>query len=87
MFAEMRALAEKDPSIAPEEILKMATVNAARALGLAGKIGELSSGALADLIAIPFSGASAKVHAAVLQHSGKVTASMIGGRWVIPPAG
>jgi cytosine/adenosine deaminase-related metal-dependent hydrolase len=85
LFAEMRALAEKDERITPEVILKMATVNAARALGLAGKIGELSPGALADLIAIPFSGATAKVHAAVLQHSGNVTASMIAGRWAIPP--
>jgi cytosine/adenosine deaminase-related metal-dependent hydrolase len=85
LFAEMRALAEKDQSITPEEILKMATVNAARALGLAGKIGELSAGALADLIAIPFSGPPAKVHEAVLQHTGNITASMIAGRWAIPP--
>ncbi len=56
LFAEMRALADKDKTISPDEILQMATVNGARALGLAGKTGELSPGAFADLIAIPFSG-------------------------------
>ena len=45
-----------DKTISPVEILQMATVNGARALGLAGKVGELSPGAFADLIAIPFAG-------------------------------
>ena len=85
MFAEMRALADHDSEISPAEILRLATVNGARALGLARKIGELSPGALADLIAIPFHGKLAKVHDAVLQHTGNVTSSMIDGRWAIPP--
>ena len=33
MFAEMRALADQDKDISPEEIIRMATVNGARALG------------------------------------------------------
>ena len=85
MFAEMRALAEKDKTISAEEILGMATVNGARALGLTKKIGELTPGAFADLIAIPFNSRATKVHEAVLQHSGNVAASMIDGRWTIPP--
>ena len=35
-------------TISPAEILHMATVNGARALGLAGQIGELSESSLAD---------------------------------------
>ena len=85
LFAEMRALADKDKTVSPVEILQMATINSARALGLAGKAGELSPGALADAIAIPFRGRLAHVHEAVLQHSGNVAASMIAGRWAIPP--
>ncbi len=85
MFAEMRALAEKDHAISAQEILQLATVNGARALGLAGKIGEFAPGAWADLIAIPFSGKLATVHEALLQHTGNVAASMIDGRWTIPP--
>jgi cytosine/adenosine deaminase-related metal-dependent hydrolase len=85
MFAEMRALADNDKSISPQEILQMATVHGARALGLIGKIGGLSKGAFADLITIPFSGKKIRAHEAVLEHSGTVTASMIEGRWAIPP--
>jgi aminodeoxyfutalosine deaminase len=85
MFAEMRALAEADKSISPEEILQMATVNGARALGLAGKAGELSKASFADLIALPFAGKISRAHEAVLEHSGNVTASLIDGRWAIPP--
>src|SRR5262249_27058176 len=33
LFAEMQAMAAKAPDLAPKEILKMATVNGARALG------------------------------------------------------
>jgi cytosine/adenosine deaminase-related metal-dependent hydrolase len=85
LFAEMRLLAERDPTVSPVEILHMATVNGARALGLAGKIGELSKNAGADLIAVPFTGKTAHVHEALLQHSGSVSASMIDGQWAIPP--
>ena len=85
MFAEMRALADADKSVSPEIILQMATVNGARALGLAGEIGELSVNAGADLIAIPFTGKASRAGEAVLQHSGNVTASLIEGRWAIPP--
>jgi cytosine/adenosine deaminase-related metal-dependent hydrolase len=85
IFAEMRALADDDKAVTPVEILEMATVNGARALGLAGKAGILSPGAGADLIAIPFPGKSRNFYDAVIQHAGSVSASMIEGRWVIPP--
>ena len=85
MFEEMRALAASDKAISPAEILRMATVNGARALGLGGQAGELSKNASADLIAIPFAGKIADAHEAVLAHSDNVNASMIDGRWAIPP--
>ena len=56
MFAEMKAFLAANPKIAPEEIVEMATVNGARALAMAGQVGELSKGAFADLITIPFTG-------------------------------
>jgi cytosine/adenosine deaminase-related metal-dependent hydrolase len=85
IFAEMRALADADQKLSPETILEMATVNGARALGLAGKIGTLSPGAMADLIAIPVSDKPDKLYETVLAHTGNITASMIEGRWAIPP--
>ena len=85
MFAEMRALAAADKNISPETILQMATVNGARALGLAGKIGGLAKNSFADLIAIPYAGKFSCANEAVLAHAGNVAASMIEGRWAIPP--
>lgn len=85
LFAEMRALADQDKAVTPREIVEMGTVNGARALGLAGKIGELSRNAFADLIALPFSGKPAQAQAAVIAHSGPVAASMINGRWAVAP--
>ena len=86
MFDEMRELAANDPKLPPAEILRMATVNGARALGRAGQIGELSENALADLIAIPANVKASNACEAVLAHAGPVSASMIDGDWAIPPA-
>ncbi|MGH8024970.1 MAG: amidohydrolase family protein, partial [Limisphaerales bacterium] len=72
LFSEMQALARQHPGLAPDTILKMATVNGARALGLAGKIGELCSYARADLIAIPFAGDISGASEAVLNFHGRV---------------
>ncbi len=85
LFEEMRALADGDAGLSPSEILQMATVNGARALGLAGQIGELSENALADLIAIPARAGTADAGAAVLAHSGPVSAVMIDGQWAMVP--
>ena len=85
MFDEMRQLAATDQTVSPVDILRMATMNGARALGLAGEAGELSKNACADLIAIPFDGKLGDVHEAVIAHNGNVSASMIDGRWAMPP--
>ena len=85
MFAELRTLANHDKNILPVEILEMATVNGARALGLSGKVGELSAGALADLIAIPYPGRNRNPYETLLGHTGIVHASLMEGRWAIPP--
>ena len=70
MFEEMRASrAGQRQKISAGEILQMATVNGARALGLAGQVGELSENAFADLIAIPFDGKIADIYEAVLASS------------------
>jgi cytosine/adenosine deaminase-related metal-dependent hydrolase len=85
MFEEMRALAEREPSLSPKDILRMATVNGARALHLEGRVGELSPGAEADLIAVPYSGKRSDVQEGLVHHRGGVSASLIAGEWVVPP--
>ena len=85
LFAEMRALADSEKIILPRQVLQMATINGARALGMAGQAGELSENAFADLIAIPFAGKSEDIYEAVLHHASTVSASMIDGQWAIAP--
>ncbi len=85
LFEEMRALADADRTVSPVEVLRMATVNGARALGRRGQVGELRPDAFADLIAIPASGKHEEIYETVLAHDGPVLASLIDGRWVIPP--
>jgi cytosine/adenosine deaminase-related metal-dependent hydrolase len=85
VFDEMREFAARNPSVEPATILKMATINSARALGFGGEFGELRAGALADLITVPHSGSAADACEQLIQHRGDVTASMIDGQWIIPP--
>jgi cytosine/adenosine deaminase-related metal-dependent hydrolase len=85
LFEEMQALAEHEPGLAPARILRLGTVCGARALGLERQIGELTPGAYADMIEVPFSEKVSKVEESVLQHNGRVAASMIGGRWAVAP--
>jgi cytosine/adenosine deaminase-related metal-dependent hydrolase len=85
LFEEMGRFAAADTSLAPAEILRLATVNGAKALGLAGQIGELAENAFADLIAIPFAGKKADIYDAVVHHASTVSASMIDGHWAIAP--
>lgn len=82
LFEEMRTLASRQPGISPRAILRMATLNGARALGMAGCVGELAPRAFADLITLPQAGKPGDVWEQVLHHSGPVAASMIGGKWV-----
>lgn len=87
LFEEMRTFATKHENVSPEMILKMATLNASKAIGRQGKLGELKRGTYADVIAIPYAGDIREVVSTVIQHKGEVTASLIGGEWAIAPAG
>ncbi len=82
MFEEMQSLASRETSLPPKRILQMATVNGARALGMRGRIGELSPASFADVIAIPYSGQFSGIHDAVITHKADVSNSMIDGEWV-----
>jgi cytosine/adenosine deaminase-related metal-dependent hydrolase len=85
MFTEMHEIASAHPTLTPETILRMATVNGALALGMKNRVGELSAKSLADMIAIPHAGKIGDSASAAVHHRGDVFASMIGGNWVIAP--
>ena len=82
LFEDMARFASRDATVSPEAILRLATANGARALGLAGVVGELSPGALADIIALPHFSGLHDVFEDVIHHAGPVRASMIGGEWI-----
>jgi cytosine/adenosine deaminase-related metal-dependent hydrolase len=83
MFAEMQTLAHIFPRVAAEEILTMATLNAARALNHGEKLGRIAPGAWADLIAVPLEVEPADPYEAVVFAEQPVNFSMIGGRVVV----
>ena len=84
---ELQSCAAAHPDLSAEEIVRMAILNGAHALGMQGKIGELKENALADLIAIPFAGNLPDTFDAIVHHTGEVAASMIDGEWAIGPRG
>jgi cytosine/adenosine deaminase-related metal-dependent hydrolase len=56
LFAEMRQFSKTFSGVSPAEILRMVTVNPARALRQENELGKICRGSKADFIAVPFSG-------------------------------
>lgn len=68
LFSEMQLFSKTAWNLAPEEILKMVTLHPAEALGMKRRLGELSDGAFADMIGIPFTGKREAVFEAILDN-------------------
>jgi cytosine/adenosine deaminase-related metal-dependent hydrolase len=83
MFAEMQELAQSFPRWSAEEILMLATVNAARALNQPDKLGKITPGASADLIAVPLSGPIVDPYEAVVFAEKPICFSMVAGKVVV----
>jgi cytosine/adenosine deaminase-related metal-dependent hydrolase len=56
LFDEIRSFQKKFPSVSPEQILQMVTLNPARALQQESALGQIIRGAHADLLSVPISG-------------------------------
>ncbi|MCE9609652.1 MAG: amidohydrolase family protein [Chthoniobacter sp.] len=80
LFEELRSLAKTDPWLTPEQLLRTVTVHPARALRRRGQLGQITPGALADLIALPASGDLATVYEEVIQHDQPIAWTMIDGQ-------
>ncbi|MBL9139199.1 MAG: amidohydrolase family protein [Verrucomicrobiales bacterium] len=73
------------PDTKPSEVLRLATVEAAEALGGFGSAGALRSGVSADLAVAPYGGSIERVHEALVTREARIEAVMIAGRWVHGP--
>ena len=80
LFAEMREAQWNEPWISPEELLKTATVNPARALKKEAVLGKIAPGAHADLIALPFAGTPCVVYEEIVNHRKPIDWMMVDGR-------
>ena len=88
---EMRAVGRAHPWLTPEAIWAMGTVHGARALGLAGEVGELVPGARADLVALgplpcPLGSGTARALVEAAIEGLSVVGVWVGGRPVRPVA-
>ena len=81
MFYEMRVLKENFPDLENNIILKMATVNGAKAIGFEGEAGEIAVGRKADIIGIDIEDSSFNNPIEyVINKAEKASFSMINGK-------
>jgi aminodeoxyfutalosine deaminase len=79
LFAEMRAFQKEFPSVSPEEILKMVTVNPATALHQENMLGRIRPGLCADLIAVPC-GERDRPYEQIVKFDGSIDWVMVNGK-------
>ncbi|MSU34486.1 MAG: hypothetical protein EXS36_05150 [Pedosphaera sp.] len=82
LFDELHTFQKAEPDVPPKELLRMVTVNAARALGWRGRAGQLTPGAWADLAVLREKSSGKHAEEAVVNYRGEVAATMIDGDWV-----
>jgi cytosine/adenosine deaminase-related metal-dependent hydrolase len=80
LLGELRLLTQNEPWLTPEQLLRTITVNPARALRRRGQLGQITPGALADLIAVPISGNLATLHEEIVQYERPIPWLMIDGQ-------
>jgi cytosine/adenosine deaminase-related metal-dependent hydrolase len=80
LFEEMRLFRRNFPQVSPQEILDMVTRRPAKAIGMSGELGEITKGAIADLIAVPYSGSIDRVFDGVIGNRSPVSWMMVAGR-------
>ena len=82
IFSEMQEFSRNYPELSCEDLLQMATVNGAVALGLGNEVGVLKEGFIANMAVIPYSDIVSNVPEAIVQHDCPVGMLMIEGKRV-----
>ena len=80
LFAEMRELLRKETGLAPRDLLEMVTVRAAEAIGEESRLGQISPGFHADLIAIPCEAARPNLWEHIVAFEQNVSWMMVNGQ-------
>jgi cytosine/adenosine deaminase-related metal-dependent hydrolase len=79
LFAEMRAFQRNEPTISPEKILEMVTVNSASVLNRRNALGRIRPGFRADLVAIPCA-EDGDLFAEIVAFEGEINWMMVNGK-------
>ncbi len=81
LFNELRFLHQQFPDVPPGQLIDMATICGARALGLESQIGRISAGSRADfaIVGLPELSVS-DPHALVLDNQSRILATVVDGR-------
>jgi cytosine/adenosine deaminase-related metal-dependent hydrolase len=80
LLSELRRLQRAEPWLDASQLLRTVTVNPARALRRENQLGRITAGALADLIAIPFSHKMETIYEEVVAFAQAVPWMMIDGK-------
>ena len=83
LFAEMRELLRKEPSVSPREAVEMVTVNGAAAIDQGNVLGQIRPGYLADLIAIPRGESRSDVFEEIVSFEQTVPWMMVNGQKLV----
>ena len=83
MFEEMILIKKQFPQIKNKTLLQMATINGAKALGLANKTGSLEAGKEADLIGLKMNNPG-DIYKTIFESKGNIVFSMVGGNFILP---
>jgi cytosine/adenosine deaminase-related metal-dependent hydrolase len=85
LFAEMRELLRKEPGLSPREVVAMATLNGARAIGQPNLLGTIQRGGYADLISLPDTPSTSDVFERIVAFEETVPWIMVNGAIVSGP--
>lgn len=80
LFAEMQTAQQANPGLTSETLVKSVTTYPAKALRKSGELGELTPGACADLIALPFAGAPSEAYDAIVANRNPIQWMMLDGK-------